>query len=86
VPARRWYDLGGIELAAARALLAGEDPPETPEKGVNHFKVGFGGQVTIFPSAYDSSAIPLLAPFVTSLAPHLQRLEPLAMRFLGRRR
>ncbi len=49
----RWYDLEGIDLAIARAVLAGDEPPKAPQAGVSHFKLGLGGAITVFPAAYD---------------------------------
>lgn len=80
----RWYDLEGIDLPAARAVLAGETPPETAQRGVSHFKLGFGGEVTIFPPAYDSGGRGLLGIAAGRVGPRLERAAPLAARALGR--
>ncbi len=80
----RYYDLEGIDAGVARALLAGEDPPDTPERRLSHFKLGFAGEITTFPSAYDYSPNPLLQAMLRRSGPWLERLRPLAFRVLGR--
>jgi lipid II:glycine glycyltransferase (peptidoglycan interpeptide bridge formation enzyme) len=79
----RYYDLEGIKPALARRLLAGESPPEA-RQGVAHFKLGFGGEVTLFPGAYDLALRPLSGRLIRGLAPGLERWRPLAHRLLGR--
>jgi lipid II:glycine glycyltransferase (peptidoglycan interpeptide bridge formation enzyme) len=80
-----WYDLEGIDLSAARAVVDGADPPSTPTDGVSHFKLGFGGTVAIFPPAYDHAGGGIAGRAVGALAPVLERLSPIAARILGRR-
>ena len=48
----RYYDFDGIPVPVARALLRGENP-EGARYGTARFKLGFGGEVRVFPSAYD---------------------------------
>jgi lipid II:glycine glycyltransferase (peptidoglycan interpeptide bridge formation enzyme) len=79
----RYYDLEGINLALARGLLAGEDPPGA-RRGVAYFKLGFGGDVVVFPSAYDLATRPLTGRLIQHLAPTLDRWRPVAHRLLGR--
>jgi lipid II:glycine glycyltransferase (peptidoglycan interpeptide bridge formation enzyme) len=80
----RWYDLEGIDLPVAEAIIAGEEPPETAQAGVSHFKLGFGGDVTIFPPAYDRVAPGPLGRLTHRLAVTVERAAPLAARVLGR--
>jgi lipid II:glycine glycyltransferase (peptidoglycan interpeptide bridge formation enzyme) len=80
----RWYDLEGIDLDAARAVAGGGDLPEDVD-GVSRFKLGFGGDVTIFPGALNHVGRGLAGRTVGELAPGLERLSPIAARMLGRR-
>lgn len=81
----RWYDLEGIDLPVARAIVDRTDPPPSPPDGVSHFKLGFGGTVAIFPPAHDYSGRGIAGRVVGELAPALERLSPIAARILGRR-
>jgi lipid II:glycine glycyltransferase (peptidoglycan interpeptide bridge formation enzyme) len=80
----RYYDLEGIDLAIARALLAGADIPETADRGLSHFKLGFSSEVAIFPAAYDYSRNRFVGATLRRVGPGLERLRPLAARALGR--
>jgi peptidoglycan pentaglycine glycine transferase (the first glycine) len=80
----RWYDLEGIKEPVARALLAGEPLPELGRHGPTAFKLGLGGEVTVFPRAYDRSFHRLLVWPARLVAPRLSRLESIAHRFVGR--
>lgn len=48
----RFYDLEGIDMTAAHAILNGEPLPPDLEHSVTKFKLGFGGDVRIFPGTY----------------------------------
>ncbi len=48
----RYYDLEGIERAAAESIMRDEDLPESIKATVTHFKLGFGGDVVLFPPSY----------------------------------
>jgi lipid II:glycine glycyltransferase (peptidoglycan interpeptide bridge formation enzyme) len=74
----RWYDFGGVGPALSRAVLAGTPPTEL-EDGVTNFKLGFGGELTPFPPAYDSLYRPL-AGSLRWLTPQVDRLLPLVER------
>jgi lipid II:glycine glycyltransferase (peptidoglycan interpeptide bridge formation enzyme) len=80
----RYYDFDNINLSVAQAVLSGAQPPVHAYHGVARFKLGFGGEVVIFPSAYDYTCRPLLAGALRRLAPKLERLRPLANWALGR--
>lgn len=82
----RSYDLEGIDLAVATALARGDDVPAAARAGVTHFKLGFGGDVTLLPGAYDRSFLPVLSLAVPHLAPRLDSLQKVARRLAGRRR
>jgi lipid II:glycine glycyltransferase (peptidoglycan interpeptide bridge formation enzyme) len=56
----RYYDLEGIDQRAARAIVHGEPCPDSLLQSPTRFKLGFGGQVTFFPGAYDYVYNPFL--------------------------
>lgn len=68
----RFYDFEGIKPAAARAVLRQEAIPESLKQSVTSFKLGFGGEVTIFPEAYDYVYNPLLRWAYTEIFPRLE--------------
>ena len=71
-----YYDFEGLNEAVARASLAGEALPEdTPEQRVSHFKLGFGGEVTLGPGSYDRVYPSLLSGALRQLLPMLNRSE-----------
>lgn len=80
----RWYDLEGIDVPVAEAVLAGSEPPATAQAGVSHFKLGFGGAVTMFPPAYDRVGGGPLGLASRGVSVTVERLAPLAARVLGR--
>jgi len=43
------FDFVWIERECAESLIAGRDIPDTPYKGVDHFKLGFGGKPLLLP-------------------------------------
>ena len=47
-------------MKAARAIVHGEPLPDSLKQSVIRFKLGFGGQVTILPGAYDCVYNPFL--------------------------
>jgi lipid II:glycine glycyltransferase (peptidoglycan interpeptide bridge formation enzyme) len=79
----RFYDFDGIHLDAARAVQRDGALPDDV-RGVAHFKLGFGGEVAIFPGALDISPNRLVRPLVRAVAPRSDRLLGLAHRALGR--
>lgn len=46
----RYYDLGGINRAFATSALAGDN--NKPRHSVGFYKLGFGGQIELFPQAF----------------------------------
>ena len=80
----RRYDFDGIDASIARAILAGGEPPGSARRGVAHFKLGFGGEVELFPEAVDRSPTALLRPVVRLAAPRMDRMRAVAHRALGR--
>lgn len=47
----RYYDLEGLDLRAAQAVLNGEELPDDLVRSISSFKLGFGGDVRIHPPA-----------------------------------
>ena len=78
----RFYDFDGIPVAVGRALLRGEDPPGA-RSGTTRFKLGLGGEVRVFPGAYDRGRPRAVGTIATRAAP---RLQGVARRLLGRGR
>jgi peptidoglycan pentaglycine glycine transferase (the first glycine) len=48
-----YYDLEGIDPTVAKALVNGEPYPNIHTQDLTFFKIGFGGNVTLLPNAYD---------------------------------
>ena len=65
----RFYDLGGLDLNAARAAVREETPPTV--RSPSHFKLGFGGDVAFSPGAYDYIYNPVLRWGYTSVLPKI---------------
>lgn len=80
----RYYDFDGISPSVARAVLAGEELPEAGHRGPTFFKLGFGGEVALFPCTYDRSFHRLLALPARVAAPRLNHFQALAHRLQGR--
>jgi peptidoglycan pentaglycine glycine transferase (the first glycine) len=78
------YDLEGILEPVARAKLAGHELPAEGSVGTTHFKLGMGGEVTLYPRAYDRSFHRLLVWPARMLAPQLERFRTVAHRLAGR--
>jgi lipid II:glycine glycyltransferase (peptidoglycan interpeptide bridge formation enzyme) len=49
----RYYDFEGVNWAVAKALLAEGGRPTSSAEGVSHFKLGFGGDLCVFPGTFD---------------------------------
>lgn len=56
----RYFDFEGIELDGARAVLTGQSLPASLQHSPDFFKLGYGGQVTIFPAAFEMIPNPVL--------------------------
>jgi lipid II:glycine glycyltransferase (peptidoglycan interpeptide bridge formation enzyme) len=82
----RYYDFEGIDERVARALVSGDEPPAAARHGVTRFKLSFGGEVVLFPGAYDWASRPWLRRTLPHVAPRLRRGAGAAQRLLGRRR
>jgi len=79
----RYYDLEGISEPVARAIVAGSELPEDGRRGTTHFKLGMGGEVALYPGAYDRSFHPLLVWPARVVAPRLGRFRSVH-RLVGR--
>jgi lipid II:glycine glycyltransferase (peptidoglycan interpeptide bridge formation enzyme) len=55
-----FYDLEGIDEAAAHHLIQGNPLPPEAHQTVTSFKLGFGGQVTLFPGTYERFLHPVV--------------------------
>jgi lipid II:glycine glycyltransferase (peptidoglycan interpeptide bridge formation enzyme) len=82
----RYYDLEGIEPAVSDAISSGRDIANLDVRGLTHFKLGLGGDVTQFPGCYDYARQPLLRLALPWVAPRLELLTPIADRLAGRRK
>jgi peptidoglycan pentaglycine glycine transferase (the first glycine) len=71
----QYYDFEGIKPEAARAILRDEPLPGALKRTVTSFKVGFGGQVTLFPRAYDYVYDPVLRWVYTTAFPKISSLS-----------
>lgn len=80
----RYYDFDGISPTMARMVLAGEELPEEGRRGTTGFKLGFGGEVALFPPTYDRSFHRLLALPARIAAPRLNHFQAIAHRLQGR--
>jgi vancomycin resistance protein VanK len=50
----QYFDFEGVELQAAKAILAGGSLPESLQHSPDFLKMGFGGRVVLYPLAYDT--------------------------------
>ena len=66
------YDMEGINPEAARALLGGGVLPESLHQSVTSFKLGFGGQVVVFPDACDYIHNPAARWMYTGVYPRIR--------------
>jgi lipid II:glycine glycyltransferase (peptidoglycan interpeptide bridge formation enzyme) len=80
----RYYDLEGIDLPTARTIAGGEVVPRGEMSGLTSFKLGFGGDVVVFPGAHDYSHHRALAVALRPLASALSHSNGLAHRIVGR--
>lgn len=80
----RWYDFDGFSRSLALALRSDAVLSKSALSGVARFKLGFGGEVALFPEALDTSPHAVLRPVVRVAAPHLDRTLSIAHRVLGR--
>lgn len=60
------FDFVWIERESAQALIAGHDLPDTPEKGIFRFKVGFGTKPVLLPLPASIAFNPVLESILYS--------------------
>jgi peptidoglycan pentaglycine glycine transferase (the first glycine) len=80
----RYFDLDGIDESVARAVLAGAELPKSDYLGTALFKLGFGGEVVLYPRTYDRSFHRLLIWPARIVATRLTHFQSLAHRLQGR--
>jgi lipid II:glycine glycyltransferase (peptidoglycan interpeptide bridge formation enzyme) len=56
----KWFDMEGIHRESAQAVLEGSSLPIEYRSSPDFFKLGYGGQVSLMPLAYDYVPNPLL--------------------------
>ena len=71
----RYYDLGGIPRALAKAVLAGESVRNQGNYSVAFYKLGFGGQVELFPQALGYAYNPVLRRIWSAVSKSTSRLS-----------
>ena len=71
----RYYDLEGIDVRAARLALAGQSQPDHLRRTHSFYKLGFGGEVVMFPGAYVKVPNAALRWGYWTLFPHLGRMR-----------
>jgi lipid II:glycine glycyltransferase (peptidoglycan interpeptide bridge formation enzyme) len=74
----RLFDLEGIDPTGAKAILAGEPLPESLRRTWTFFKLMFGGQVVLYPEAYDYVYNPLVRWAFGKLMPDFSRGSAIA--------
>lgn len=70
----RHYDLEGIRIEVAEALLRGEDPPDNVRDSVTLFKLGYGGRILVRPTPFACVPNPLLSMAFKHLYPRVAEL------------
>lgn len=81
----RYYDLGGIPRALAKAVLAGESVRNQGNYSVGFYKLGFGGQVELFPEALGYVYNPVLRRIWSAVSKSVSGL-PRVRNFLNKLR
>jgi lipid II:glycine glycyltransferase (peptidoglycan interpeptide bridge formation enzyme) len=66
-----FFDFEGIDPMGARAVLRGEPLPESLQHSPDFFKLGFGGQVVLYPEPYDQVYNPILRWAYRKTAPRI---------------
>jgi lipid II:glycine glycyltransferase (peptidoglycan interpeptide bridge formation enzyme) len=77
----RYYDFEGIPVDVARTVL---DGGPAPTNGVPFFKLGFGGDVVVFPGTHDVYFGRVLGAAVRRIAPRAERSRKVVHRIAGR--
>ncbi len=67
----RCFDFEGIDPTGARAILRSESLPGSWQHSPDFFKHGFGGQVVLYPEAYDRVSSPVLGWVYRKASPRI---------------
>jgi lipid II:glycine glycyltransferase (peptidoglycan interpeptide bridge formation enzyme) len=78
----RYYDLEGIPVELAQAMRAGD---RAEPRGVAFFKLGFGGEVVLYPGTYDLLPDGPRGAALRYLLPRAERWRGVVQRLVGRR-
>jgi peptidoglycan pentaglycine glycine transferase (the first glycine) len=81
----RSFDLGGVNREAARLLLADAPLPDEYKQGPLTYKLGFHGDIALYPRCYARLANPFLQS-ITRLATQHMASTPLVKRFVSQMR
>lgn len=65
------YDFEGINPIGAKAVLNGKTLPESLRHSPDFFKLGFGGQVVLYPEAYNRVSNPIMSWFYRKASPKI---------------
>lgn len=79
------YDLEGIDVRAARIVLEGSPLPDEFKRSHSFYKLGFGGEVSLFPQAQVWIPNPVIRNGYWTLYPRLARY-PVVKRMIARAR
>jgi lipid II:glycine glycyltransferase (peptidoglycan interpeptide bridge formation enzyme) len=80
----RYFDFGGISRTLAKRILAGEPRGDSEENKMDFFKLGFGGEVKLFPEASGYVYNPVLRWAWPRAAVAMTKFRPLRNRFVRR--
>jgi lipid II:glycine glycyltransferase (peptidoglycan interpeptide bridge formation enzyme) len=72
-----FWDFSSIDPRAARAILDGRSLPDDVRGSTTFFKLGFGGDVVLFPRTYELVFNPLLRSAYRTIVPRLSRFTAL---------
>ena len=77
----RYYDMGGITQTAAETVLKGEPLPDSAKQTVTSFKLDFGGEVLLFPTASEFHPNPVYGWAFSEVYPRLHKLKTIKKAF-----
>lgn len=69
----RYYDFEGVDPKVADGLIRGEPLPASKIQTVTRFKIGFGGQVILFPGSHDYIYDPALRTIYYTVYPKIMK-------------
>jgi peptidoglycan pentaglycine glycine transferase (the first glycine) len=72
-----FWDFSSIDSSAAAAVLDGRSLPDDVQQSTTFFKLGFGGDVVLFPSTYERVFNPFLRSAYRAIVPRLFRSRTL---------